>query len=178
MSAGSGQPPATSLDEPSVPSQSPDEPSVLYEDTQRARLATAGLVMGLTTQTAALIREVRAHRRRAWLQALMVAFSAAALYAFSSLTVTVRRGELTAAFAAGLLRRSVDLHSIASARVVTLPWYYGWGARFTPHGLLYSVVGRDAVRLELAGGGGFTIGSPEPHLLLNAIEQARRLPPA
>jgi hypothetical protein len=157
---------------------SPDEWTVLYENTQRAWLTATGFVMGLVTQTAALVRDVRAGRRRAWLRLLIVAFYATAMYAFSSLTVTVRRGELTAAFASGILRRSIDLHNVESATVVTLPWYYGWGVRLTPHGLLYAVWGREAVRLEFTGGGGFTISSPEPHLLLNAIEQARRLPAA
>jgi hypothetical protein len=157
---------------------SPDEWTVLYQNTQRAWLTATGFVLGLVTQLAALVREVRTGRRRAWLRLPVVALYAGAMYAFSSLTVTVRRGELEAAFASGILRRTIDLHTVESADVVRLPWYYGWGVRFTPHGLLYTVWGREAVRLEFAGGGGFTIGSPEPHLLLNAIEQARRLPAA
>jgi hypothetical protein len=157
---------------------SPAEGTVLYENTQRAWLTATGFVLGLATQTAALASDVRAGRQRAWLRLLLVAFYATAMYAFSSLTVTVRRGEFTAAFASGILRRSIDLRDVESASVVTLPWYYGWGVRFTPHGLLYAVWGREAVRLESTGGKGFTIGSPEPHLLRNAIEQARRLPAA
>ena len=100
---------------------------------------------------------------------------------FSWLDTEVTEEAFVASFVAGALRRRIPLDEIESAEVVTVPWYYGWGARMTPRGWLfggsrgwlYNVWGRRAVALRLRGGKSFTVGSDEPEALLAAIEAAR-----
>ena len=46
--------------------------------------------------------------------------------------------------------------------MTTIPWYAGWGLRYSRGGLLYCVWGRRAVRLALADGRSFTVGTDEP----------------
>jgi hypothetical protein len=76
-------------------------------------------------------------------------------------------------FTGGLARRRFALHAIESASAVKVPWLAGWGIRVTPQGWLYNAWGRDAVRLQFAGGRRFTIGTDEPQALLAAIERGR-----
>jgi len=59
--------------------------------------------------------------------------------------------------------------------VVKNHWYYGWGIRLTPHGVLYNVSGFYAVELRLRTGKEFRIGTDVPQELDAAIRQA--LPP-
>lgn len=96
---------------------------------------------------------------------------------FHSLVVTVR-GDASEAFLRvqfgwGLIRRTIPLASIESARPVRNSWWYGWGIRLTPHGWLWNVSGLDAVELELTSGKRFRIGTDEPGRLVRAIEAAR-----
>jgi hypothetical protein len=147
---------------------------IIYQHTQRGWLTLLGFAMGLLAQGVSAARDIRAGRRRVWSYVPVMAIYAFAVFVFSSLTVAVRPPWLQATFAGGLFRRSVDLTAVKTAAVITVPWYYGWGVRVTPHGLLYSVSGRSAVRVTQSDGRAFTVGSDEPYLLLSAIEQARR----
>ena len=91
---------------------------------------------------------------------------------FATLTVEVDERRLAFAFGPGILRRSIPIAEIESATVVHNPWWYGWGIRITPHGLLYNVSGTAAVEIRRADGSRVRIGSDEPDALLAAIEEA------
>lgn len=114
-----------------------------------------------------------AGRRRSRLSQPAVLLLAASLAMISSLTTEVGDDALSAWFSFGLFRRRIPLIDILDASVVHLPWYAGWGLRYLGGGPLYRVWGRRGVRLSLAGGREFTIGSDEPELLRAAIEEAR-----
>ncbi|GAI51787.1 unnamed protein product [marine sediment metagenome] len=64
------------------------------------------------------------------------------------------------------------LNEIESCQVVKNHWYYGWGIRLTPHGVLYNVSGFDAVEIKLRTGKKFRIGTDVPQELEEAIRQA------
>jgi hypothetical protein len=49
------------------------------------------------------------------------------------------------------------------------PWYYGWGIRITPDGLLYNVSGTRAVEITLTDGSKLRLGTDEPEALCQAI---------
>jgi len=144
-----------------------------YRHTQIGTMTLVGLVFAFATQLGKAIRDLRKHRRWAWISVPRTLLMAAALTMFSSLRVTVDDTGVTAAFTGGLLARRIGSDEIETAAVVSVPWYRGWGIRKTAGGWMYNVSGRRAVELTLTEGRVFTIGSDEPEALLAAIEQAR-----
>jgi len=92
---------------------------------------------------------------------------------FRSLTVEVTDEEVSATFGTGWRVKSVALDEISSVEVVRNRWFYGWGLKVTPHGMLYSVAGLDAVEIRLHDGTTFRLGTDEPYALREAIESAR-----
>jgi len=102
---------------------------------------------------------------------------AIALVLFSSLTVVIREDELEARFGPGPIRKRFKLNEIESCQVVKNHWYYGWGIRFTPHGVLFNVSGFHAVEIKLRTGKKFRIGTDVPQELEEAIRQAIKVSP-
>jgi len=103
---------------------------------------------------------------------LTTAFLSMLLILFGTLTVEITDTELSCRFGPGLIHKEFPLDEITGATVVTNPWYYGWGIRWTPHGLMYNVSGLQAVELSLASGEKFRIGSDQPEELADAIQTA------
>ena len=97
-----------------------------------------------------------------------------ALLLFHSLTVEIASGYLRMRLGIGLIRKEFRIRDIEEAESVRLRWWYGWGIRLTPHGWLFSVSGREGVRLRLQNGRRYTIGTDEPDKLVAAIEASRR----
>lgn len=93
---------------------------------------------------------------------------------FSVLTIEVTGKEVRWSYGPRVRAQRVELSRIASARVVRNPWYYGWGVRLTPRGMLYNVAGMGAVEIELKSGTAFRLGSDEPERLRDALEAALR----
>ena len=147
--------------------------SVRYRHRQIGYLTILGLASGGLSQLGAAARDLRAGRRRvrSYLPGSLVFL--ASMATISSLTTEVTDDSIAAWFTCGLFRRRVALADVTQASVVTIPWYAGWGLRYSGGGWLYCVWGRQAGRLTLADGHAFTIGSDEPELLQMAIEEAR-----
>lgn len=91
---------------------------------------------------------------------------------FSALTVEVTDAEVRWSYGPKVRAQRVALSRVASARVVRNPWYYGWGVRLTPRGMLYNVAGTGAVEIELKSGTSFRLGSDEPERLRDALDAA------
>ena len=96
---------------------------------------------------------------------------AIALVSFPSLTVIISEEELLVRFGPGLVRKRFKLNEIASCQAVKNPWYYGWGIRLTPHGILFRVSGFHAVQIKLVTGKEYLIGTDVPQELEEAIRQ-------
>jgi len=75
-------------------------------------------------------------------------------------------------FGPGPIRKRVKLNEIESCKVVKNHWYYGWGIRLTPHGILYNVSGFYAVEIKLRTGRLYRIGTDTPQELEVAIRRA------
>lgn len=103
---------------------------------------------------------------------LVLGLLAFALVMFSSLTVMVTASSLVFWFGPGILRKTVPLADITQVEVVRNPWYYGWGIRFTPRGMLYAVSGLDAVELTRRDGSRLRLGTDEPERLVRVLRQA------
>jgi hypothetical protein len=93
----------------------------------------------------------------------------AALFMFSRFTVEVTDEALTASFGWGWPRRSLRWDEATAARIVRNRWWYGFGIRWFPGGILWNVWGLDAVEFELVKGGKLRIGTDEPEQLLAAL---------
>ncbi len=89
---------------------------------------------------------------------------------FGSLTVAVDDEQVLVRFGSGLLKKRIPLADVRRFEAVRNPWYYGWGWRLYPGGVLYNVSGLDAVELVLHGGKRLRIGTNEPKELALALE--------
>ena len=96
---------------------------------------------------------------------------AVALVLFPSLTVVISEEELLVQFGPGVIRKRFKLNEIESCQAVKIPWYYGWGIRLTPHGMLLRVSGFHAVQINLMTGKKYLIGTDVPQELEEAIRQ-------
>jgi hypothetical protein len=107
-----------------------------------------------------------------WIAVAVLVVIAAVLVLFPSLTVVIGEDELEVRFGPGAVRKRIKLNEIESCQAVTIPWYYGWGIRLTPRGLLFRVSGLHAVDVKLMTGSTFRIGTDVPQELEEAIRQA------
>jgi hypothetical protein len=107
-----------------------------------------------------------------WIAIAVLVVLAVALVLFPSLTVVIREEELLVQFGPGVIRKRFKLNEIASCQAVRNPWYYGWGIRSTPDGMLFRVSGFHAVQIKLITGKKYLIGTDAPQELEEAIRQA------
>jgi hypothetical protein len=142
--------------------------AVTYKHTQPGRLAVGATAAGLAVAARYLLRGGPA--ALAALPALALLGGAGVV--FSSFTIEIRNGVLRSHFGPGLPARTIRIADIASVQPVENPWYYGWGIRLTPSGMLYNVSGRQAVEVRLKNGSRFRLGTDEPEALRRALERA------
>ncbi|MHC1578875.1 MAG: hypothetical protein ACXQTH_03975 [Dehalococcoidia bacterium] len=107
-----------------------------------------------------------------WIAIAVQVVLAVALVLFPSLTVVIREEQLLVQFGPGVIRKGFKLSDIESCQAVENPWYYGWGIRSTPHGMLFRVSGLRAVQIRLITGKEYLIGTDVPQELEEAIRQA------
>jgi hypothetical protein len=106
-----------------------------------------------------------------WIAIAVLIVLAVALMLFPSLTVAIQEEELLLQFGPGLIRKRFKLNEIGSCQAVKNPWYYGWGIRQTPQGMLFRVSGLNAVQIKLITGKEYLIGTDDPQELEEAIRQ-------
>ena len=138
-----------------------------YEHTQVGYLIIAAMIA-----TIVIIGVVLADTGVNWIAIAVLIVIAAALVLFATLTVTIWEDEMEVRFGPGLIRKRFKLSDITSCQAVKNHWYYGWGIRLTPHGVLFNVSGLHAVELNLTTGKRFRIGTDVPQELEAAIRQA------
>ena len=138
-----------------------------YEHTQ-----VGSLIIVAMAATMVLIGIILVNAGINWIAIGVMVVIAIALILFSSLTVVIWEEELEVRFGPGLIRKRIKLNEIESCKVVKNQWYYGWGIRLTPHGVLYNVSGLYAVELQLRTGKKYRIGTDVPQELEVALQQA------
>src|SRR5260221_2757796 len=67
---------------------------------------------------------------------------------FYRLTTKIAVDVITVSFGIGLIRRRIEIKRIKSVEQVKNPWYYGWGIKSIPNGMLYNISGSHAVELR------------------------------
>jgi len=95
-------------------------------------------------------------------------------FAFSSLTIAVRDGQLSWWFGPGIVKKTVPLSTITSAEPTTTSIFNGWGIHLTGRGWLYNVAGRQAVLITQQDGKRFLLGTDEPDTLAQVIRTGAR----
>ncbi|MCU0369750.1 MAG: hypothetical protein MUF39_13120 [Cyclobacteriaceae bacterium] len=68
---------------------------------------------------------------------------------FYGMTTLIDEKEISICFGIGLIRKRIMLQNIVSVEEVKNPWYYGWGIRLIPNGMLYNIGGFKAVEIKL-----------------------------
>jgi hypothetical protein len=149
-----------------TPARAPGGHVKQYQHTQ------VGYLIIAATGAVIILAAVILSREFSWIAVAAIVIIAIALVLFSSLTVTIEAGQLEARFGPGPIRKRIRLSEIESCRTVRNHWYYGWGIRTTPHGILYNVSGFQAVEIQLRTGGNVRIGTDEPLELEKAIREA------
>lgn len=93
------------------------------------------------------------------------------LVLFCVLTVEVNAEEVVS-FGPGLIRRRIRIEEIDTCTPVINKWWFGWGLRIIPGGVMFNVSGLRAVHLTLKNGKQFRIGTDEPERLMEALDNA------
>lgn len=66
---------------------------------------------------------------------------------FYGMTTLVDEERVRVIYGIGLIQFSFSLDDIKSVEVVSNPWYYGWGIRLIPRGMLYNIRGLEGVEI-------------------------------
>ena len=143
----------------------------VYEHTQRGTALIALLGISIVTSSLLLVVVPREEGRATVV--LVILLLVATAIAFSSLTIRVGEGRLSWRFGPGPIRKSVPLEEIVEAEPGRAPVWAGLGIHWTSQGWVYNVSGLDVVRVRLASGKQFLLGTDEPARLAAAIERAR-----
>ena len=94
------------------------------------------------------------------------------LLLFYGLTTRVANKAVTVSFGIGIIRKHIRLDRIKSVEAVTTPWYYGWGIRIIPKGILYNVSGVHGVEIKFNDTSSvIRIGSTDSENLKQEIEK-------
>ncbi|ERP39224.1 hypothetical protein [Chitinivibrio alkaliphilus] len=107
-----------------------------------------------------------------WIGLATLLVLAAVLALFYSLTVTITDTMLFVQFGSGGIGKKFRIRDIDSCRRVKTPWYYGWGIRLIPRGLLYAVSGVRALEIRMKNGRIYPIGTDAPAEFEKALQEA------
>ena len=138
-----------------------------YRHTQIGYVIIVGIVAAMVGIGILLV-----NTGRSWIAIAVLVVLAVVLVLFHSLTVVIDEEELMVQFGHGVIRKRLKLNEIESVQTVRVPWYWGWGIRTTPQGMVFRVSGFDAIHLTLVTGREFLIGTDVPQELEQAIGQA------
>ncbi|MEQ8361880.1 MAG: hypothetical protein RIF39_03125 [Cyclobacteriaceae bacterium] len=93
-------------------------------------------------------------------------------FLFYGMTTTITSEKILIAFGIGIITIKIPLKRIAGVRPVKNPWYYGWGIRFIPNGMLYNISGSLGVELQFNDSSRVArIGTKDPQQLKQEIEK-------
>ncbi|MET1055518.1 MAG: hypothetical protein ABWY16_09435 [Pedobacter sp.] len=66
---------------------------------------------------------------------------------FYKLTVKADKECIHLIYGLGLVHIRIRPQAVTEVKIVNTPWYYGYGIRFTPKGMLYNIQGSSAVQM-------------------------------
>lgn len=104
--------------------------------------------------------------------AVIIAFLLSVMLIFRSLTVRVDVDNIQISFGLNAFRTVIPCSQITGVSVVRNPVWMGLGIHFIRQGMIYNISGFGGVEISLSGGRRVRIGSDEPAVLAQAIQQA------
>ena len=138
-----------------------------YEHTQVGYFIVVAIVAAMVA-----IGIIMANAGVNWIATTVLVVLAVIVVLFHRLTIAINGEELVVQFGPGAIRKRFKLNEIESCEAVRIPWYYGWGIRSTPDGMVFRVSGFHAIQIKLKTGKKFLIGTDVPQELEEAIRQA------
>ncbi len=139
-----------------------------YKHTQRADWLL-GILFLFVLGNFYIIIEIAANL---WFASLPIFVATLIMYVFSALTIRLDDKQISAKFRIPLVCKTVLLKNIESVKKVRNKWYYGFGIRIIPNGVLYNVSGLDGVEITIKGKDKkITFGTDEPDFLLRILKQ-------
>ena len=146
---------------------------VLYERRQIGWVTVVAIFSAVAFITVALTRSARTpENTQAYLT--IVPFLAVIGALFSSMTVRVTNTYVAWWFGVPAIGRRVAFGEIASVAATKTNIMEGWGIHLTWwHGWVWNIAGFNAVEIRLHSGTRFAVGTPEPNVVVAAIERAR-----
>jgi len=100
----------------------------------------------------------------------MVLFSGI-LIGFYGITIIITDKQIKIRFGIGFYTKKIDLSNVKSVSIQNSPFYYGYGIRIIPNGLLYKVSGKHAVEIKFKNKKGvIQIGTKDWDNLKSVIE--------
>lgn len=92
-------------------------------------------------------------------------------FLFYGMTTIITSEKISIAFGIGIITISIPLKRIVTVTKVKNPWYYGWGIRIIPGGMLYNISGSLGVELQFNDSNRvIRIGTKDPQQLKQEIE--------
>lgn len=142
--------------------------SLIYRHEQKGYLMTGSVVVAIVAVLGVMLStEITA------VGVAVLVVLAISAYLFHSLTIEIDEKGLAFYFSSGIVKKRIALEDIDAVNVVSNPWYYGWGIRFTPHGWLFNVSGLQAVEIRTRHNKRLRIGTDEPEKVKEALDTLR-----
>lgn len=89
---------------------------------------------------------------------------------FYGMTTTVNEDSIRISYGIGLITKKIKLSDVNAVSIVSNPWYYGWGIRIIPNGMLYNISGSAGIELTFRERSRiFRIGSSNAEALASVI---------
>jgi hypothetical protein len=66
---------------------------------------------------------------------------------FYGMKTTIDEKVILITYGIGLIRKTIRITDIKDVTIVSSPWYYGWGIRIIPNGMMYNINGPGAIEL-------------------------------
>lgn len=90
---------------------------------------------------------------------------------FYGMTTKITGDRISISYGLGLIRKNIPLARITSVEPAESPWWYGWGIRLIPKGMMYNISGTESVELKFNDTDRiFRIGTKNPSLLAREIK--------
>lgn len=107
-----------------------------------------------------------------WLVTFLLSLVA---FLFYSLNIQVTSTAISWAFGPGFWKKSINIDSIKSAKIIKTRWFYGLGIRLIPTGWLYLVSGTTAIELNLKSGSKVSLGTNDAPRLLQVLQSQLKI---
>lgn len=146
-----------------------------YEKAQFARIWTIALLLGAIATVVFFLTMEEGGDKALSSAILLSSLLLCILLLFYQLKVSLKKDRIALSYGIGLIRINLKIDKVLMVEEIKTPWYYGFGIRFTPKGILYNIQGTKAINLVYEYNGRMKkamIGTEEPQKLMEAIQKS------